>query len=113
MNTRFTQKQLIKLLDFVGYGNLNAPIWCIGLEERASDLRRLKARLKFTPIMDLKRALHILGIHYYHAPPYKLQPTWKTMCRIVLTLKGVEPTRKELRDYQALGHPISNHLTSP
>lgn len=104
MTIQLTVKQTLKLLDFVGYGNIGAPIWFIGMEERGSDLKRIKARLEFEPIMDLKQALQQLGIFHHHAHPYKLQPTWTTMSRVMLTLKGVDATRKTLQDYQA------NHL---
>lgn len=101
MNIPFTSEQTDKLLSFIGYGNLDAPVWFIGMEEGGGGEENLRRRLKFEQIEDLKRAHQILGITKHHFPPFKLQPTWGTMCKIMLVLQGNEPSRDNQRLFQA------------
>jgi len=100
MGTRLSSKERAKLLGFIGYGNLGAPVWFIGMEERGHTEERLRQRLKFRRVEDLARAHDILGITKHHHPPFKLQPTWRTMCEIMLRLANIKPTRDNLKWYQ-------------
>lgn len=101
MTIRLSAKQKAKLLGFIGYGNLDAPVWFIGMEERGHGEERLLRRLKFERVEDLARAHCILGIPKHHYPPIKLQPTWRTMCEIMLRLANIKPTQDNLRWHQA------------
>lgn len=52
----FTDKETERLLKFIGYGNLKADFWFIGMEEAGGGLDNLKKRLKFENVMDCKEA---------------------------------------------------------
>jgi hypothetical protein len=62
MKKRISLSQRDRLLDFIGYGRLTAPIWFLGMEEGTgggSELEfysNLQERAKFRPTMDLHRA---------------------------------------------------------
>ncbi len=101
MTIRLSAKQKAKLIRFIGYGNLDAPVWFIGMEERGHGEERLMRRLKFKRVEDLARAHRILGIAKHHYPPFKLQPTWRTMCKVMLRLVDISPTEENLKTYQA------------
>lgn len=101
MNIHLSSKEKTRLLHFVGYGNLAAPVWFIGMEERGHGEERLERRSKFKSVEDLARAHDILGITKHHHPPVKLQRTWRAMCEIMLSLANVNPTIDNLKRYQA------------
>jgi len=60
MNLELTSDQRDRILGFLGYGNLSAPVWFVGLEEGlggADDeqaARSLQVRGAFAPAMDLR-----------------------------------------------------------
>ncbi len=98
---RFTRDETKKLLQFIGYGNLRAPVWFLGMEERGLTTERLRQRLNFAPVEDLDRAQRILGIRQHHMPPVRLEAHWSTMAKIMLMLTHLAPTPANLRVYQA------------
>src|SRR5438552_15646213 len=99
MSARFTTEETAMLLNFVGYGDSNARVWFIGMEEglpRNADVSAaLRARLYFEPVEDLYRAHQLLAeadpttdyLKHFIAP-YKWQPTWWPMCELMLRLSG-------------------------
>ncbi len=102
-----------KLLNFVGYGSLDAPFWFIGMEEAGPahpDLleANLRARLRFADaIMDLHQAHdeNHLRFPYWDAGFHERLPSvWVYAARFVRALRGaadwwdLEPARAYVRD---------------
>jgi hypothetical protein len=86
-----------RIIGFLGYGRLSAPVWFIGLEEGLSKqdsvdwAHNLRARGTWDDVMDLDRA-HLL-LHEGGAPmrvsvkPPRT-PTWRWMAKICRALAG-------------------------
>ena len=81
---------------FVGYGNINAPVVFVGMEEGLADPERLQDDLKyrstFEPVMDVYEA------HLGLAKGKKLfgdrprgQRTWRVMADVMLHFEGDVP----------------------
>ena len=104
MCTPLNSAQLQHLIDFIGYGRLDAPVWFIGMEEGGGGAANINARLNFQPVEDLRHAhVNLLKIPQFHYNNLRtntpiIQPTWDGMCRIMpvsythLTL----PTNREV-----------------
>jgi hypothetical protein len=98
-----------KLCKFIGYGNLEAPVWFIGPEERLLEeteeqiVQHLEIRRRFKPVECL-RGVHVRKLKELTCPGLepKLQGTWKRMCWIMLWLENRDPTKNRLDvlDYQ-------------
>jgi hypothetical protein len=92
---------------FVGYGNRNAPIVFIGMEEGLSNPRNLndhlEARARFRPTMDLKSAHDgISGTErFFDARDPRCQRTWRPMSDLMLRREGTVPSREDRNFYQA------------
>ena len=112
MSIPLTDEELEYLLDFVGFGKLNADVWFLGMEEAGGGEENIRARLKFKQIEDCKEAHKILGITKHHGDKRNIQPTWRGMCYILLRLEGKETDRESIRNYQAdqLGRLHGNSL---
>ena len=112
MDTTFSNKELDHLLNFIGYGRLDAPVWFIGMEEAGGGEDNLRARLNFRQVEDNYEAHKILGILKHHEGKKVIQRTWRGMCYIMLCLEGKEPEREAIRHYQAdlLGRYKGNTL---
>ena len=111
LNSRITQPlttdEISNLLDFVGYGNLDGPVWFLGMEEGGGGEERIRIQSNFERIEDLRDAhVNKMGITRHHCGNRVLQSTWKRMCHIMLSLAGVPYDVSTLRTYQA------NHLGS-
>lgn len=99
-----------KLLSFIGYGRLDAPVWFIGMEERLSGStglsKQLAARSRFDAVMDCREAHEKLQIVCHHQKKPKLQPTWNKMCDLMLSSSSAyeanspEEQREVRRCYQ-------------
>ena len=101
------------LLRFIGYGNLKAPVWFLGMEEGGGGEERIRIQSGFEPIEDLYDAhVNKMGITRYHCDNRVLQSTWKGMCHIMLSLAGIPPDKPTRRTYQAmhLGRPGGDTL---
>lgn len=100
---------------FYGFGNLNARLWLIGLEEggglsRNEVLSRLNAwdRLGATPTVDCAKFHRETGderLVRLVSPPAPRQPTWDTLQRVVWrSLFPDQPCDdKSLREWQCSG----------
>lgn len=108
----FTDKDFEGLSHFVGYGNLDADYWFIGMEEGGGGKENLEARKQFSQVMDCAEAHEILGITKYHKGKNIIQRTWRGMCCIMLALEGKEINTESIREYQAnnLGRSKGNTL---
>lgn len=101
MTTSFTKEEFDQLLEFIGYGNLNADVWFLGMEEAGGGEDNLRRRLKFKEVEDCAEAHDILGIRKHHWGKKTIQRTWRGMCCIMLGLEGKEMSTENVRTYQA------------
>lgn len=112
MNTT-TNKDKQRLLDFIGYGRLEAPVWFLGMEEGGGGEARLLIQSGFSRVEDLRDAHRKLGILKHHEGRRNLQPVWNKMCEFMLRVEGhPSPTVEDRRTYQAehLGRTHGNSL---
>jgi len=112
LSTPLTDEELEHLLDFVGYGNVNASVWFLGMEEAGGGEENIRARLKFRQVEDCADAHKILGITKHHSGKKIIQRTWRGMCYIMLRLEGKETDTESIRNHQAhhLGRLDGNSL---
>jgi hypothetical protein len=112
LKTALTNAELEHLLKFIGYGNLNADVWFLGMEEGGGGEENIRARLKFQPVEDCAEAHKILGITKFHSGRKVIQRTWRGMGYIMLSLEGKPVDRESIRNYQAdyLGRFQGNSL---
>ena len=101
MRNSITNEQLDHLLKFVGYGDLKAEYWFLGMEEGGGGEENIRARLVFRHIEDCADAHKILGITKFHRGKRIIQRTWRGMCYIMLRLQNHEPNPENIRNYQA------------
>lgn len=95
-----SDQELEQLIDFIGYGALDTPIWFVGIEEGGSE-KRLRNRLAFSQVEDLKNA-HIKAGHKRNWGEVELQDTWARMCWVMLELEGKDIYDQKLTlEYQA------------
>lgn len=87
---------------FLGYGNINAPVVFVGMEEGLADPERLQDDLKyrstFEPVMDVYEA-HLglaKGKKLFGERP-RGQRTWRVMADVMLHFEGGLPPTKEER----------------
>ena len=88
MATALTDIELEHLLNFVGYGKLNADVWFLGMEEAGDGESNIRSRLKFRQVDDCAEVHKILGIVKHHSGKKIIQRTWRGMCYIMLRLEG-------------------------
>ncbi|NCB26667.1 MAG: hypothetical protein EOM62_14515 [Bacteroidia bacterium] len=92
MNLELTSDQRDRILGFLGYGNLSAPVWFVGLEEGlggADDeqaARSLQVRGAFAPAMDLRQGC--LNDFDIEKDPLPRTQTWRWMAKIMLARNG-------------------------
>jgi hypothetical protein len=112
LNTALTDNELEHLLNFVGYGRLEADILFLGMEEAGGGEDNIRARLKFRPVEDCAEAHQILGITKHHFGRKVIQRTWSGMCYIMLRIDGKTADAESIRNYQAdyLGRFQGNSL---
>lgn len=101
MNTALTNTELEHLLNFIGYGRLNADVWFLGMEEAGGGEANIRARLKFRQVEDCAEAHRILRMTKFHTGKRIIQSTWRGMCYIMLRLEGKPIDRESIRNYQA------------
>jgi hypothetical protein len=107
---------------FVGYGNIEAPLVFVGVEEGLAKPEALQQdllwRSTFKPIMDAKEAHEGLadGPSLFAVKPRR-QATWRVMADVMLqfngeTFKSKADRREQRRAYRplALGRSVANSL---
>lgn len=100
-HSTLSEREVKRLLSFVGYGDPRGRFWFVGMEEAGGgtlDELRVRAE-KFHPVDDLAR---VHGLVEYWMDMGKLIPTWSAMSRLALCL-GDEPRwqdREVVRAYQ-------------
>ncbi len=96
-----TDSQISRLLEFVGYGSLSAPVWFIGLEEAGEGEDRLLVRTTFDRIMDILKAHEQLELIDNFGEDAVQQRTWWNMCQVMLLLSGIpDPSSQDRLTYQ-------------
>jgi hypothetical protein len=75
--------ELEHLLNFVGYGRLDAPVWFLGMEEAGGG------------------EANLLGITKHHWSRRVIQRTWRGMCYLMLKLDNKATDAENIRNYQA------------
>ena len=93
----FTDQELEHLVRFIGYGELDADVWFLGMEEAGGGEDNLRRRLLFRQIEDCAEAHKLLNVMNLHWGPQKIQRTWRGMCCVMLTLAGESVTRENIR----------------
>ena len=101
MTQPLTDQELEHLLHFVGYGTLDAGVWFLGMEEAGGGEANVHTRLQFRTVEDNAEAHKLLGITKHHWGRRTIQRTWRGMCYIMLRMEDREPTRENIRRYQA------------
>jgi hypothetical protein len=105
--TLLRTEQWEALLSFMGYGNAAGDFWFVGIEEAGDadpekNLRQNIIKSGFRAIEDLAEA-H--AVDKFDWDMTKLIPTWATMSRIVMRLRGEHEDdwfeRERAREYQA------------
>jgi hypothetical protein len=91
---------------FYGYGRWSAPFWFIGMEEACRfEVGAINQRLKVwkesgaRSLEDMPIFAPAVGCDW-HGDAARLQPTWGKLIRVLLRIKGVEPTHQALLQYQ-------------
>ncbi|MEO0531400.1 MAG: hypothetical protein AAF266_12625 [Planctomycetota bacterium] len=94
--------------EFIGYGNLEAPLWFLGLEEagsRSSDdlFRRVDAWTAYgcNAVVDLVQFHDRLGIEHLFGDRPKIQATWRRLIQIALVSQGEEVNPESIARFQA------------
>ncbi len=101
MTQALTDTELAHLLQFVGYGSLESDIWFLGMEEGGGGEANIRTRLQFRTFEDNAEAHKLLGITKFHWGKRVIQRTWRGMCYIMLRLENEDPSRENIRHYQA------------
>ena len=66
MTKALSDAELEHLLNFIGYGRLDADIWFLGIEEAGGGEANIRTRLKFRPVKDNAEAHKMLGVTHLH-----------------------------------------------
>lgn len=101
MTVPFTDKEVEHLKKFIGYGELNADVWFLGMEEAGGGEKNLRDRLTFHQIEDCAEAHKKLDIMHLHWGKRTIQRTWRGMCYVMLALARQSTDRESIRAYQA------------
>ncbi|MGB3715132.1 MAG: hypothetical protein WA996_11950 [Candidatus Promineifilaceae bacterium] len=97
MTRPVTDFELEHLLNFIGYGTLDADVWFLGMEEAGGGEANVRTRLKFRPVEDNAEVRRLLGVTKLQWGIRVIQRIWRGMCFIMLRLEGKGSTRKKLR----------------
>ena len=66
MSLPLSDSDLDHLLNFIGYGRLEADVWFLGMEEAGGGEANIRARLKFRPVEDNAEEHKMLGVTHLH-----------------------------------------------
>lgn|GEM_PF-3387476 len=104
MNSTKIKENLNQLLNFVGFGRLDAEIWFLGMQDESGGEEYNHARLKFDQIEDLAEVHHILADPAQISEDSPSWMTWQSICHIMLRLHGKDQSADAIRSY------LSEHL---
>ena len=99
-----------RIKNFWGYGNLESPVWFVGMEEGlnpTTDTEELDIRFKAADgkeTIDMRRDMsHLVGHMKWFRKDSPIQTTWKYPIALYLYLKNHKiPTKEEIREHQGL-----------
>lgn len=101
---------------FYGFGRWDAPFWFLGPEQgmaKAGDGLETRCecwdKMGRGELVDCIAYHRCLGYTRFHEPPYRLQPTWQKLIKLLLTFEGEIPHQHKVRDYQATGWGTSGN----
>lgn len=96
------------IASFAGYGNAQAPVWFVGMEEGSGrGLDELARRVHVwsnrgrQTLEDLPSYHHAIGMPRHFQAPWPLQRTWTPLIRLLLAWRGITVSHAELRRVQA------------
>lgn len=109
------------LYNWIGYGNVNAPIWFMGIEEGGAEIWRnrtktleqsLELRSTFNIQMDFKHVwedLYHVSLNTFNGPN-----VWRYMTAFLLAFEGKQFSSNDIYDYlfvsKRLGRENANHF---
>lgn len=100
---------------FFGYGNLDAPLWFIGMEEGGGATEdNVKSRLAAwnnfgRPIVTDAAAMHFaIGESRLFQPGAPTQATWRGLIKLTLAAKNLPASTEDIREYQISRFARSN-----
>lgn len=99
------QKLLHEFMNrFYGYGDWNAPLWFVGMEEGGGNSedeinRRLGAWDGTDNLADIREYHRKIGVPWFIQHP-KIQSTWGKLIRIALAFEGRPTDTEAVRRYQ-------------
>jgi len=103
-NESLSTDEINSLLEFIGYGSLDAPLWFIGMEESLGKrpgftnwtaIQELEIRATWNRVMDVRDAHVQLGDHYWLRRNYS--QVWKFMVQMA---RGLLHREANWRDTQ-------------
>ena len=92
---------------FLGYGNFQAGVWFIGMEEGGGDsFEDISRRLSVwegrgkRELEDVRDYVFAIGIEKYFREPVSLQRTWGHLIRVFLSMNSQPTNSQNLKDFQ-------------
>jgi hypothetical protein len=112
LNEAIHESEIEQLLNFIGYGRLDADIWFLGQQETTAGETDISRRLLIQQVADAQEAQEILGISPSQFGEENLQGAWRGMCEIMLRLAGQDPSSDNLQKYfsESLGRSHGSTL---
>jgi len=101
LNKPLNTIELEHLINFIGYGRLDADIWFLGFEETGGNENKLRTRLKFEKVVDCAEAQSIIGSSRQNFGNENLQNAGRGICETMLKLEGKNPTQADIENYNA------------
>ncbi|WP_428908157.1 hypothetical protein [Niallia sp. Krafla_26] len=109
------------LYNWIGYGNLNGPVWFLGMEEEGTEIWRNQAKtleesLRVRSSFNLKMGFSQVWEELYKIPleAFNDSTRLKYVAAFLLELSGEEVTTKNIEDYvfqeRKLGEKDSDHF---
>ncbi len=94
-----TESDLDTLINFIGYGNLDADIWFLGKEETISSSAMMIDRLQFEQVEDSTKALSILNLSASDFWNTSLNGNMQGLSELMLKLSGEKITGPKVLNY--------------
>jgi len=99
LNIALTELELDQLLNFIGYGRLDADLWFLGYEEQPLNDANLRARLNFNQVEDCAEAREKLDISLQKFAEDHLMNAWHGMCEVLLRVEKNEASEENIQQY--------------
>lgn len=99
MNKLIKENELDQLLNFIGYGRIDADIWFVGVEEKATSENEIQSRVNFDQVLDSFEAQEMLGVGREEFVRNNFNEAGAGIAKILLMLGEVIPTEKSIQEY--------------